>query len=175
MATDHDLATLNTLAQALSRSVDLAAANFPANHISGDFYNWFELPDGRVAVVIGDVTGHGMSAAFLMATTQLLVRTTMQRVTDPAACLEEVNRQLCTLVFNEQFVTLQILVLDPDGGPVEDRHQVAAVQRLGEAEVAVQVDLVPAVTDPLDRGGRLEPAHQFSRSGRRASTRPARF
>lgn len=101
------------------RTVDLAAVNFPANHISGDFYNWFELPDGRIAVVIGDVTGHGMSAAFLMATTQLLVRTTMQRMTDPAACLEEVNRQLCTLVFNEQFVTLQILVLDPDGGPVE--------------------------------------------------------
>jgi hypothetical protein len=101
------------------RTVDLAAVNFPANHISGDFYNWFELAGGRIAVVIGDVTGHGMSAAFLMATTQLLVRTTMQRMTDPAACLEEVNRQLCTLVFNEQFVTIQILVLDPDGGPVK--------------------------------------------------------
>jgi len=100
-------------------SIDVAAVNFPAHHISGDFYNWFELPDGRIAVVIGDVTGHGMSAAFLMATTQLLVRTTMQRITDPAACLEEVNRQLCTLIFNGQFVTLQITVLDPDGGAVE--------------------------------------------------------
>lgn len=100
-------------------TIDVAAVNFPANHISGDFYNWFELPDGRVAVVIGDVTGHGMSAAFLMATAQLLVRTTLQRVTDPAACLDEVNRQLCTLFFNGQFVTLQIMVLDPDGGPVE--------------------------------------------------------
>ncbi|MDB5294688.1 MAG: Stage sporulation protein, partial [Phycisphaerales bacterium] len=100
-------------------TIDVAAVNFPANHISGDFYNWFELPDGRIAVVIGDVTGHGMSAAFLMATTQLLVRTTMQRISDPAACLEEVNRQLCTLVFNGQFVTIQILVLDPDGGAAE--------------------------------------------------------
>lgn len=100
-------------------NIDVAAVNFPANHISGDFYNWFELPDGRVAVVIGDVTGHGMSAAFLMATTQLLVRTTMQRLSDPGACLEEINRQLCTLIFNGQFVTLQIAVLDPDGGPIE--------------------------------------------------------
>jgi serine phosphatase RsbU (regulator of sigma subunit) len=100
-------------------AIDIAAVNFPAHHISGDFYNWFDLPDGRIAVVIGDVTGHGMSAAFLMATTQLLVRTTMQRFTDPAACLEEVNRQLCTLVFNGQFVTLQLMVLDPAGGPVE--------------------------------------------------------
>ncbi|QOV88145.1 PP2C family protein-serine/threonine phosphatase [Humisphaera borealis] len=102
-----------------SPNIDVAAVNFPANHISGDFYNWFELPDGRVAVVIGDVTGHGMSAAFLMATTQLLVRTTMQRISDPAACLDEINRQLCTLIFNGQFVTLQIAVIDPDGGPIE--------------------------------------------------------
>ncbi|HEX8913115.1 MAG TPA: PP2C family protein-serine/threonine phosphatase [Humisphaera sp.] len=101
------------------RSVEVAAVNFPANHISGDFYNWFELRDGRIAVVIGDVTGHGMSAAFLMATTQLLVRTTMQRLTDPAEALEHVNQQLCTLIFNGQFVTLQVLVIDPETGLAE--------------------------------------------------------
>ena len=62
---------------------DIATVNSPASHISGDFYNWFELPDGRTRVAIGDVTGHGMAAAFLMATTQLLVRTTLPRVGDP--------------------------------------------------------------------------------------------
>jgi sigma-B regulation protein RsbU (phosphoserine phosphatase) len=60
-----------------------------------------------------------MSAAFLMATTQLLVRTTMARITDPGRCLEEVNRQLCTQVFNGQFVTMQLLVLDSQTGTVE--------------------------------------------------------
>ena len=80
------------------RAFDIAAANTPASQISGDFYNWFELPDGRVVVNIGDVTGHGIAAAFLMATTQLLVRTTMLRVGDPGRCLEEVNCQLCTWV-----------------------------------------------------------------------------
>ena len=92
--------------------VDIAAVNRPANHISGDFYNWFELPDGRLVVTIGDVTGHGMSAAFLMATTQLLVRSTMMRVGDPGMCMEEVNRQLCTQIFVGQFVTMLIVVLD---------------------------------------------------------------
>ena len=101
------------------RELDVAAVNYPAQHISGDFYNWFDLPDGRTAVAIGDVTGHGMSAAFLMATTQLLVRTTMSRITDPGRCLEEVNRQLCTQVFNGQFVTLQLIVLDPETGTIE--------------------------------------------------------
>ncbi len=93
--------------------IDVAAVNSPANHISGDFYNWFDLPDGRLAVTIGDVTGHGMSAAFLMATTQLLVRTTLTRLTDPGACLAEVNRHLCVQAFNGQFVTMLVAVVDP--------------------------------------------------------------
>ncbi len=93
--------------------VDVAAVNSPASHISGDFYNWFDLPDGRLAVTIGDVTGHGMSAAFLMATTQLLVRTTLTRLSDPGACLAEVNRHLCVQAFNGQFVTMLVAVIDP--------------------------------------------------------------
>lgn len=91
----------------------IAAVNQTANHISGDFYDWFTLPDGRGVVTIGDVTGHGMSAAFLMATTQLLIRTTLPRTPDPAACLEEVNRQLCSQSFHGQFVTILIAILDP--------------------------------------------------------------
>ena len=100
-------------------SLDIATVNHPASRISGDFYNWFELPDGRTAVVIGDVTGHGMAAAFLMATTQLLVRNTLPQVIDPGRCMEEINRQLCMQVFNGQFVTLQILVLDPQNDRIE--------------------------------------------------------
>ena len=97
----------------------VAAVNLPANHISGDFYDWFTLEDGRVAMTIGDVTGHGMSAAFLMATTQLLVRNTMGRISDPGQCLGEVNRQLCTQAFRGQFVTMALLVLDPEEGTIE--------------------------------------------------------
>lgn len=99
--------------------LDISAVNRPANHISGDFYNWFELPDGRIVTTIGDVTGHGMSAAFLMATTQLLVRTTMMRVGDPGRCMEEVNRQLCTQIFVGQFVTMLIVVLDLERGEAQ--------------------------------------------------------
>jgi serine phosphatase RsbU (regulator of sigma subunit) len=99
--------------------LDIATINQPASRISGDFYNWFDLPGGRTAVVIGDVTGHGMAAAFLMATTQLLVRNTLPLTEDPGRCLEEINRQLCTQIFNGQFVTLQILILDPTAGTVE--------------------------------------------------------
>jgi sigma-B regulation protein RsbU (phosphoserine phosphatase) len=47
------------------------------------------------------------------------VRTTMPRVLDPGRCLEEVNRQLCYQVFNGQFVTMLILVIDVERGEVE--------------------------------------------------------
>jgi serine phosphatase RsbU (regulator of sigma subunit) len=105
--------------QPVSDAVDIAAINSPASHISGDFYNWFDLPDGRLVVTVGDVTGHGMAAAFLMATTQLLVRNTMVRLGDPGRCLEEVNRQLCVQVFNGQFVTMVVLILDLARGSMQ--------------------------------------------------------
>ena len=99
--------------------LDLSAINEPATHISGDFYNWFQLCDGRTVVLIGDVTGHGMAAAFLMATTQLLVRTTMPRCGAAGECLQEANRQLCMQAFNGQFVTMLLLVIDVRRGTVE--------------------------------------------------------
>jgi len=122
---EHDLLT-RELAKARTIQLDwlpdpahipawlaVAAVNQPAQHISGDFYNWFDLPDGRHAIVIGDVTGHGMSAAFLMSTTQMLVRAALTRVGDPGHALEVINRELCLQPFRGQFVTLQLLVVDP--------------------------------------------------------------
>ncbi len=105
--------------QSIGLGVDIAAVNEPASHVSGDFYDWFELRDGRIVISIGDVTGHGMSAAFLMATTQLLIRNTMMRTRDPGECLTEVNRQLCGQVFNGQFVTVCVMVLDLTANTVE--------------------------------------------------------
>jgi serine phosphatase RsbU (regulator of sigma subunit) len=135
---------LNWLPHRLSAgpALDVAAVNQPASHISGDFYNWFDLADGRQVVTIGDVTGHGMSAAFLMATTQLLVRTTMPRYGDPAACLREINHQLCTQVFYGQFVTMLILVLDLEKGVMD-------VATAGHAAPLVSDNGGPFVALPL--------------------------
>lgn len=102
-----------------SDCINVAAINKTANQISGDFYNWFDLPDGRTAIVIGDVTGHGMAAAFLMATTQLLMRTTLQRLGDLSKTLEEVNRQLCSIAYSGQFVTMLLMVIDLPNGYVD--------------------------------------------------------
>ena len=132
-----------------NQSIQVAALNTPATHISGDFYNWFELPDGRTVVTIGDVTGHGMAAAFLMASTQLLVRSIMPRVPDAGTCLDEVNRQLCMQTFNGQFVTLLIVVLDPCSGTMElatAGHQAPLISTGEEfEEMTIESDLVLGV------------------------------
>jgi sigma-B regulation protein RsbU (phosphoserine phosphatase) len=131
--------------------IDLSAINQPATQISGDFYNWFQLCDGRTVVVIGDVTGHGMAAAFLMATTQLLIRTTMPRCMNPGECLNEANRQLCIQAFNGQFVTMLVLVIDVHKGTVELAAAGHPPPLVGQGEqfelLAVEPELVLGV-DP---------------------------
>ncbi|GIW76801.1 MAG: hypothetical protein KatS3mg104_1864 [Phycisphaerae bacterium] len=91
--------------------------NEPAAHISGDFYNWFDLSSApgdpsRTALLIGDVSGHGLPAAFLMATTQLILKNTLFASPDPGKCLTELNRQLCSWRIRGQFVTLLIMVVE---------------------------------------------------------------
>jgi sigma-B regulation protein RsbU (phosphoserine phosphatase) len=149
-AREIQLAWLPDRQPALS-SIDIAAINSPASHISGDFYNWFELPDGRLVVTIGDVTGHGMSAAFLMATTQLLVRNTMARVGDPGACLAEVNRQLCVQVFNGQFVTMLILVLDLGAGTLQAATAGHPAPLLADGESFQPLKLEPQLVLGIER------------------------
>jgi serine phosphatase RsbU (regulator of sigma subunit) len=100
-------------------ALDVAAINVPASQISGDFYDWFTLPDGRHVITIGDVTGHGLPAAFLMATTQLLVRNAMLKLESTDACLREVNQTLCIQKFAGQFVTLCIILVDSQENEME--------------------------------------------------------
>lgn len=122
-------------AEARIGGAEVSAVNRPANHISGDFYNWFDLSEGRSVVLIGDVTGHGMAAAFLMATTQLLARAAMQRLDDPARALTAVNRELCQQVFSGQFVTMMIVLLDPERGVMQVAtagHPPAVIARAGD-------------------------------------------
>ncbi len=108
-----------------SRQLQVAAANVPASHISGDFYNYFDLPEqckgqgNGCAALIGDVTGHGMAAAFLMSTTQVLLRTALGRACDPGQALTEVNDVLARQKSGDQFVTVLAAVLEPSGEAIE--------------------------------------------------------
>ncbi len=90
----------------------------PAREVGGDFYDLFELPDGHVAVLIGDVTDKGVPAAMVMAAARSLLRASGQRVVSPGEVLERVNDLLCPDIPEKMFVTCLYLVLDPSTGHV---------------------------------------------------------
>src|SRR5207237_603245 len=76
------------------RGWQFAAYYHAARQVGGDFYDFIELPDGKIALVIGDVTGHGVPAALVMATTRSILRSDAPRLVSPAAVLARANALL---------------------------------------------------------------------------------
>jgi sigma-B regulation protein RsbU (phosphoserine phosphatase) len=94
----------------------LRAAMTPARAVGGDFYDYFLLDDGRLGLVIGDVSGKGVPAALFMAVSRTLLRAAGLRGSGPGECLAEVNRGLLRDAASTLFVTLFYGVLDPATG-----------------------------------------------------------
>jgi serine phosphatase RsbU (regulator of sigma subunit)/anti-sigma regulatory factor (Ser/Thr protein kinase) len=94
----------------------VAAYYGPARAVGGDFYDFIELPDGRIGVVIGDVTDKGVPAALLMARTHSILRGEAPRLIEPGAVLAAANEQLCQETPANMFVTCLYAVLDPGTG-----------------------------------------------------------
>lgn len=90
----------------------IAAFNDPGRHVSGDFYDIIPFADGRVAVVIADVTGKGVAAALLMANLQAMVRLTLMPDADLATTVSRWNELLYANTDVSKFVTLIAGVID---------------------------------------------------------------
>lgn len=88
----------------------------PARTVSGDFYDFMEFPDGRIGIIVADVTDKGIPAALLMATARSLVRTAAERLIAPGEVLARANDQLCPDIPRNMFVTCLYLLLDPATG-----------------------------------------------------------
>lgn len=96
----------------------ILALHRPAREISGDFYEFFDLPDGRIAFAMGDVAGKGLDAAFLMVRCASLLRWTGKEGLAPGAWLARVNRELCDSVTHGSFVCALVGLYDPIRGDV---------------------------------------------------------
>jgi len=94
----------------------IAAYYGPARAVGGDFYDFMELPDGRIGVVVGDVTDKGVPAALVMARTHSILRAEAPRLVEPGAVLKQANELLCQEMPTNMFVTCLYGVLDPATG-----------------------------------------------------------
>ena len=92
--------------------------NLPAHEISGDFYDFFDLADGRVGFVIGDVSGKGLDAALLMVRAASLLRWLGKEGTAPGEWLAKVNEELCQTRLDGRFVCALVGQCDRAGAVV---------------------------------------------------------
>jgi sigma-B regulation protein RsbU (phosphoserine phosphatase) len=95
---------------------DGTARMTPATTMGGDFYDYIELPDGRIGLVMADVSGKGVPAAFFMAVSRTTLREQAARYPEPGACLARTNDILCTQNPLDLFVTVFYGILDPVAG-----------------------------------------------------------
>jgi predicted ester cyclase len=109
----------------------------PAREVGGDFYDFLELADGRLGVVVGDATGKGVPAALMMASTRSTLRAVAQACESPGDALRRVNDPLATDIPSNMFVTCFYAILDPKSATLSYAnagHDLPYLHRNGEAE-----------------------------------------
>jgi serine phosphatase RsbU (regulator of sigma subunit) len=120
---EHDLSIARDIQMGLMPSTPPTIPNFdiagmarPAQQAGGDYYDWQQMPDGRLVVALADVTGHGIGPALVMAVCRAYGRATAPSTPDPEALLAGIN----SLIFDDlkgtgRFITMVIAILSPDG------------------------------------------------------------
>ena len=98
---------------------EIHATMTPALEVGGDFYDFFKLEDGRMGIVMADVSGKGVPAALFMMVSRTLMKGTAIGEADPAKALAEVNRLLVESNEESMFVTLFYASFDPAEGRME--------------------------------------------------------
>lgn len=106
------------LPQALPKieGYQLTAYYQPAREVGGDFYDFIYFEDGKIGLIVADVTDKGVPAALVMATTRTLLRAAAERLADPGAVLAWTNDVLVAEIPPRMFVTCFYAVLDPATG-----------------------------------------------------------
>ncbi len=97
------------------RTYAAAAASIPCRTIGGDFFEYFDLPGGRLGFALGDVAGKGPPAAILASLVQGIFATHMGDDDGPAATIHRVNQALCRRGIESRFATIAYMVLSPEG------------------------------------------------------------
>lgn len=143
-----------------SPSADLGSVRYsmalqPGRFVAGDLFEVVKLSDHQTAFFLGDVSGKGLPAAILMASTQAFLNAALRHTSDPAQVVAAVNRHLVDHAPDYKFVSLWIGVLDTAKGLlsfVDAGHGYAVLREPGQPprflEVAAEQRGTPLRTDP---------------------------
>ncbi|MCW9032578.1 MAG: SpoIIE family protein phosphatase [Rhodospirillales bacterium] len=143
--------------------------NFPARTVSGDFFDFLTLDDGRICFCLGDVSGKGMAAALTMSKASSLFRSLSKTIPDPGHLLGYINREICETATQGRFVTMLVGLLEPWSGKLrmanaghepplyQDKHGTyrdipAEAPPVGIAADIVENDIFPVEEIYLDGG-----------------------
>jgi phosphoserine phosphatase len=96
--------------------LDVAGWNLPADETGGDFFDLQALDDGRLALTIADVAGHGIGPALLVAECRAFIRATLAQSREPALLVEQVDVLLADDLPEDRFITLFFALYDPPTG-----------------------------------------------------------
>ena len=112
----------------------------PAREVGGDFYDFFELEEGRAGVVVGDATGKGVPAALVVSAASSMLRAVARALgsSSPGEVLAQINETLLARIPANMFVTCFYAILDPESGSLSYAnagHDLPYLHRTrGEAE-----------------------------------------
>lgn len=93
--------------------IELSLRYVAADKASGDTYDFVPMHDGRIAVMIGDVTGHGVGAALLTHAVQAAMRSYLELLDDPNEIITRINQRLVAGVETGNFMSLVLAIVDP--------------------------------------------------------------
>ena len=125
-ALEHDLEIARSIQQGLLPKnppqvdgFEIAGWNQPADETGGDYFDWQQLSDGRVAVTVADVTGHGIGPAIGMAVCRAYARAGLATDPDLRSLLNRLNKLLYEDLPPEKFVTLAAGLLNPEDATLQ--------------------------------------------------------
>jgi hypothetical protein len=98
---------------------DFAHSYRTANEVGGDYYDLTPLPDGRISLLVGDASGHGMAAGLVMAIANATLKTALDLDPSPERVIGLLNRTLCRTGTKRTFMSVFYALLDPSTGAME--------------------------------------------------------
>jgi hypothetical protein len=92
--------------------LEIAALSLPATEVGGDYYDYFQLDPDRLAVVVGDVTGHGVASGLVLSGVRSSLNLLQEELVQPRKILGRLNSMLKKTTTRHMLMTLGLVVLD---------------------------------------------------------------